>query len=108
MDEVTRVRAYALLDEAVAEHKSYAAVATMLGLSRAAVSTVARRCYPGNDAKVLRRVIEYFSRHHCPHLRDMVSADDCRRHGFGKAPTHNPMKMDHWRVCQGCPNKPPR
>jgi hypothetical protein len=105
MDNATREHAYALLEKAVIEHKSFAAVAKLLGINRATVSTVARRCYPGDDTNVLRRVLGHFDRFVCPHLRAPLTPDECRGYWSGAAPSHNPLKMEHWRACRSCSHR---
>lgn len=105
MDRATRERAYKLLFDAVMEHKSYAAVARQLGVNRATVSTVARRCYPGDPDHVLARVLARFDRIDCPYLRAPLTADECRSYWSLPAPSHNPLKMEHWRACRGCQHR---
>ncbi|AAU90940.1 MULTISPECIES: hypothetical protein [Methylococcus] len=105
MTEERRERALKLLEAAVAAHGSFAAVAKLLGLNRATISTVARRCYPGDDAKVLARVLEQFDQIACPYLRRPMAPEECRSVWSGATPSHDPALLAHRRACRSCPHK---
>ncbi|HWP00028.1 MAG TPA: hypothetical protein VNL74_05295 [Methylococcus sp.] len=105
LTEMQRRRARDLLEQALAKYGSYQAIASLLGISRAAVSTVRRGVYPGDDTNVLRAVLRRFSRVECPYLKRDLDPDECRSIHSAPAPSHNPLKMEHWRACRGCPHR---
>lgn len=81
-------------------------VAAKLGYSRATISLVLAGKYPGRADKVEARVIEVFGRVECPFEHQVITPADCKAHALVKAPTHNPIKMEHWRACLHCPMRP--
>ena len=43
----------------------------------------------------------------CPHLSGQrITVQTCVGHRTGRAPTHSPQALNHWRDCQQCPNNP--
>jgi len=98
-----------LLEDAVSAHpKGKAGVAVMLGYGRALISRVLSPNDPTDvSEKLARRIID---RLHivaeCPATTLPQPRSECRRISTGHAPTHNPLAMRIWKVCQACPHKP--
>lgn len=105
MTEQERQRAEALLDAAVAEYRTYTAVAALLGYDRATVSTVHRGCYPGDAANVLAAVLARFDRIECPYWQRSIAQDECRAVWEGATPSHDPAALAHRRVCRTCAHR---
>ena len=82
-------------------------VAGRLGVGRSYVSQALHGLRPGGMPKSFTdRVIQRFHRVTCPARMDLeVERRECYR-GNAKAPTHNPLELRVWKVCQTCPNKP--
>ncbi|UOO93606.1 hypothetical protein [Vitreoscilla stercoraria] len=85
---------------------SIAKVAKKLEYSPAVVSLVLSGKYQGNIDNVIKRVIEMYMIVECPYLEAKMVLNDCRTFALGRAPTHSPPKMQHWRACRRCPLKP--
>ena len=78
-----------------------------IGMSRSAVSLILSNRYPSpSTAGVERRVMEALGRIECVALCEVITAEQCQTFRERRAPTHNPMAMQHWRACQHCPNNP--
>ncbi|MCD5362767.1 XRE family transcriptional regulator [Chromobacterium aquaticum] len=91
---------------AEAERTSMRSVAARLGYSLTTISLVLSGKYPGRPDKIAKAVIELLEQAvACPYLGQTIAADLCRSHATGPAPTHNPLKMAHWRACQQCQNR---
>lgn len=57
--------------------------------------------------RFIDRVIDrYHVVDRCPATLQSQSRAECRRIALGPAPTHNPLAMRIWKVCQGCQHKP--
>ena len=94
----------ALLDEATSKN-SQREVAERLGYSHTTLNLITNGKYGGKTDKFAARVIEVYGVVDCPHLLAKIPLSQCRNTAHGKAPTHNPTKMAHWRACQRCPHK---
>lgn len=94
----------ALLDEATSKN-SQREVAERLGYSHTTLNLIINGKYGGKTDKFAARVIEVYGVVDCPHLKTKILLSQCRTTAHGKAPTHNPTKMAHWRACQRCPHK---
>ncbi|MEE1951002.1 hypothetical protein V0R48_18645 [Pseudomonas alcaligenes] len=78
-----------------------------IGMSRSAVSLILSNRYPSpSTAGVERRVMEALGRIECVALCEVITAEQCQTFRERRAPTHNPMAMQHWKACQHCPNNP--
>lgn len=77
-----------------------------VGVSRTAVSLVLVNRYPCSTEGVARKVMDVLGRIECVALGEVITAEQCQTYRERKAPTHNPMAMQHWRACQHCPNNP--
>ena len=100
---------YRLLSEAVAAagKGGVTKVAARLGVDRSYVSQVIHGLRKSVPKTFTDRVIERF--HvipECPATLQPQPRSECIRLGCGAAPTHNPLSMRIWRMCQTCPNKP--
>ena len=98
---------FGILEARVAE-SSRGVAAKELGYSLTAVSLIMNGKYAGSTDKVCERVLEVYTRITCPHTETEMLLMACMETANGKAPTHNPMKMAHWRACQNCPKRPKR
>jgi len=81
---------------------SAAAVARKLGVSRTAVSLCLLGKYPGGTQKMAARVLALLGERFCPRAGHCISAGECLSQCRQIAPTHNPMQMRGWGVCQQC------
>ena len=88
------------------EQSNRARAAERVGVSRTAVSLVLVNRYPCSTDGVERQVMEVLGRIDCVALGEVITAEQCQTYRERKAPTHNPMAMQHWRACQYCPNNP--
>lgn len=78
-----------------------------IGMSRTAVALVLANKYPSpSTAGIERRVMATLGRRDCPAMGERISTQQCRDYRERPAPTHNPMAMRVWRVCQTCPHNP--
>ncbi len=78
-----------------------------IGMSRSAVSLALANKYPSpSTAGIERRVLEALGNLQCPAQEATITSEQCREYRERPAPTHNPMAMRVWRICQGCPNNP--
>lgn len=94
-----------LLRDAVAA-SSITAVAERLGLSRTAVSLVLAGKYGAKTDRIEAKVLAALGQVHCPAQGADIPPDQCRTFREARAPMHNPIAMQHWRICQHCPNNP--
>lgn len=97
-------QALQLINQAVIDLGSKAAVATKMGVSRTAISLVLAGKYKGDPANVYATAIAVFGGVDCPHLEQRIDVAACIAYGTGLPPTQNPMAMRHYRACQSCPN----
>lgn len=78
-----------------------------IGISRTAVSLLlANRYSSPSTAGMERRILAALDGILCPAQDQNISTEQCREYRDRPAPTHNPMAMRVWRVCQNCPNNP--
>lgn len=91
-----------------------AGVATRLGFKRAYVSRVIATLegrssgFPnGVPQPFIARVMDRLHViRECPATHQPQPRGECQRIGNGAAPTHNPLALRIWKVCQGCQHKP--
>lgn len=104
-----------LLEAARASHpKGKAGVAARLGVSRAYVSRAfgtidgLKSGFAGGVPEKFKRLV--IDRLHevreCPATLQPQPVSECRRIAFKPAPTHNPLQMRIWRICQSCTYRP--
>ncbi len=98
-----------LLIEAVEKHpKGKAGVAIRLGYGRSMISRVLSPNDPTEISEALAdRIIDRF--HvipECPATMHPQPRSECLRLSRDHAPTHNPLAMRIWKVCQSCAHKP--
>ncbi|MFB9160177.1 helix-turn-helix domain-containing protein [Chromobacterium violaceum] len=79
--------------------------AKLLGYSRTTVSLVLAGKYPGQTERVAEVVLHTLGRVACPYLGRDLTPDECKAQSTSQAPTHNPLKLAHWRACQQCQNR---
>lgn len=78
-----------------------------IGMSRSAVSLALANRYPSpSTGGIEQRVIDALDGRECPAQGKRISAEACHEFRSRPAPTHNPMAMRAWRICQGCPHNP--
>lgn len=83
--------------------------AERIGISRTAVSLLlANRYSSPSTAGMERRILAALGGIYCPAHNEMISTEQCRAYRDRPAPTHNPMAMRVWRVCQSCEHNPKR
>jgi hypothetical protein len=99
-----------LLRQCVEEHEGNKAKAAIrLGISRAAVSTLLRGCYPSpNTEKVGAKIIERMARVECPHSLQFIPMFECRQNRERDCPTNDALQVRFWRTCQTCQHNPKR
>lgn len=90
---------------AEAERTSMRSVAARLGYSPTTISLVLSGKYPGRPDKIAKAVLAQLDVVTCPYLRQNLPQVECQRIAHAPAPTHHPMKLSHWRACQGCPHR---
>ncbi len=81
-------------------------VAEKLGYSITTVNQIAKGKYAGSTTKVAEKVILVYTQIKCPFNEQIITMQDCREQAHAPAPTHNPMKMQHWKACLKCPKRP--
>ncbi|MBA5605860.1 XRE family transcriptional regulator [Duganella sp. FT3S] len=92
-----------LRDEA--EKTSIGRAALRVGYSRTAISQALSGKYPGDLGKLERMVLaalELPMAVACPYLQLNLPTTMCHEFAAKRAPTHNPVAMQHWRACQQC------
>ncbi|OHX21215.1 helix-turn-helix domain-containing protein [Chromobacterium sphagni] len=87
------------------ERTSIGQAAKLLGYSRTTVSLVLAGKYPGQTERVAGAVLNTLGRVACPYLGRDLTPDECKAQSTSQAPTHNPLKLAHWRACQRCQNR---
>lgn len=86
---------------------SMTAVAKRVGISRTAVSLCLSGKYGAKTERVAAKVLAILGESvDCPAMGQIVAKEKCRDFCTRRAPTHNPVAMQHWRTCQRCPNNP--
>lgn len=93
--------------KAEADRTSMGVVANRVGYSRTSISLVLAGKYPGKTDRIAEAVMDKLvTAVDCPYLGESLPAEVCRQHATGPAPTHNPLKLAHWRTCRQCPQQP--
>lgn len=98
-----------LLIEAVKTHpKGKAGVAIRLGYGRSMISRVLSPNDPTgiSDALADRIIDRFHVVQECPATNLEQPRSECLRLSRDHAPTHNPLAMRIWKICQSCTNKP--
>ncbi|MNN46259.1 hypothetical protein D3C81_1606350 [compost metagenome] len=94
-----------LAKEVTATSRTHAAI--RISMSRTAVSLLLDNKYPSpTTAGIERRVMEVLGRIECVATGDSLTVEQCQGFYQRPAPTHNPLAMQHWRVCQHCTFNP--
>lgn len=91
---------------AEARRTSMRAVASALDYSPTTVSLVLAGKYPGKTDRIAKAVMSLLDVVECPHIGQSMPLAECHVLALAPAPTHHPMKLSHWRSCQGCPHRP--
>lgn len=86
--------------------KSMNAVARELAYSKTTLSLIMNGKYTGKTDRVRDKVLATYAQVRCPHQNQVIVMSECVALATAAAPTHNPLKMQQWRACQRCPNKP--
>ena len=95
---------FALLKAQIAA-ASLRQVAAELGYSGTTLSLIVHGKYAGKTDRVAAAVAARYETVACPYQGKTIPLHECRSTAQGKAPTHNPMKMQQWLVCQKCPKR---
>ena len=77
-------------------------VAAELGYSGTTLSLIVHGKYAGKTDRVAAAVAARYETVACPYQGKTIPLHECRSTAQGKAPTHNPMKMQQWLACQKC------
>ncbi|PPD36047.1 MAG: hypothetical protein CTY18_06105 [Methylomonas sp.] len=88
-------------------------VAQRIGVPRCTLSLVVSGKYGlstqrpngANPKRILAKFELIYSRIDCPHLKQSLTREICQVYAEKKRP-NNPIRLQHWRACQNCPNKP--
>lgn len=89
------------------EDSTVSAVAKKIGYSSTSISLIMHGKYNGKADRVAKKVLETFTKVGCPYLGQEVDMPTCIEIALSPAPTHNPLKMQHWKACLKCPKRPP-
>nr|DAS41287.1 MAG TPA: LAC REPRESSOR HEADPIECE/DNA Complex, HALF-OPERATOR, LAC OPERATOR, LAC [Caudoviricetes sp.] len=92
---------FALLKAQIAA-ASLRQVAAELGYSGTTLSLIVHGKYAGKTDRVAAAVAARYETVACPYQGKTIPLHECRSMAQGKAPTHNPMKMQQWLACQKC------
>ncbi len=92
---------FALLKARIAA-ASLRQVAAELGYSGTTLSLIVHGKYAGKTDRVAAAVAARYETVACPYQGKTIPLHECRSTAEGKAPTHNPMKMQQWLACQKC------
>ena len=92
---------FALLKARIAA-ASLRQVAAELGYSGTTLSLIVHGKYAGKTDRVAAAVAARYETVACPYQGKIIPLHECRSTAEGKAPTHNPMKMQQWLACQKC------
>ena len=76
--------------------------AAELGYSGTTLSLIVHGKYAGKTDRVAAAVAARYETVACPYQGKTIPLHECRSTAQGKAPTHNPMKMQQWLACQKC------
>jgi hypothetical protein len=90
----------ALLEQRL-KSKNNKEVADELGISRAAVSMVARGRYPANPEWIYRLAEERYGKFLCPFLNYSISRAECDAFS-GRGRPEGREDIRHWRACKSC------
>lgn len=85
---------------------SIGAVAKRLNLSRTTLSLCLSGKYGAKTDRIAERVLRVLGSFHCPMLDESITPGVCTEQSERRAPVHNPMAMQGWRVCQQCEHHP--
>lgn len=96
---------FILLKAKIAE-KTMQVVAAELDYSKTALSLIVNGKYAGKPDRVRQKVLSTYDIVDCPYHNKLIDKKECVALATAAAPTHNPLKMQQWRACQRCPNKP--
>ena len=87
------------------ERSSQRLAAEKFGVSLTTVSLIMNGKYQAKTDKVADRVMQVYTNVECPYTGSVMTLKDCREQAASQAPTHNPIKMQHWRACQNYPKR---
>ena len=93
----------ALLQAAVAR-TGQQKTASLIGISRPAVSLLLSGKYPAKDlAPVTAKIRTALARVDCPHLGRTLALAACQGHRRRPVPQSSAAALRHWQACRGCP-----
>lgn len=81
-------------------------VAKRLKLSRTTVSLCLSGKYGAKTDRIAERVLKVLGSFYCPMRAEAITPSACTEQNERRAPVHNPMAMQGWRVCQQCEHHP--
>lgn len=83
-------------------------VADKIGVSRVYVSRVAGGHIDPVSPRFIARLLGWYERIACPHLRSEITPAQCRSHAQRPYKAlEGPAEVEHWRACQRCTAKAP-
>lgn len=95
-----------LFDAAVAKHGPVN-LAVMLGYSNHTLVSRIKNGHVEASGQFQARVMDrLYIVAQCPATGLEEQRSHCKQIAHAKAPTHNPLAMRTWKVCQTCPHKP--
>lgn len=92
--------------EAAVKRDGVVKVAARLGYSNHTLVSRVLHGFPANPKFVQKVINRYYVVAECPATGLEQPRSECRRIALGAAPTHNPLAMRIWKVCQGCQHRP--
>jgi transcriptional regulator with XRE-family HTH domain len=98
-----------VLDDAIANDPlGRKGVADKIGVSRVYVSRVASGAIHPVSPRFIARLLGWYERITCPHLRSEITPAQCRSHAQrAYKALEGPAEVEHWRACQRCTVKAP-
>lgn len=82
---------------------SFQAIATRIGVSKAAVVLWFNGKYPAKGTAIEARIIAQYDTVACPYLGQTISLRACAEYHSKPIPTSSPSALSHWRACKQCP-----
>ena len=99
-------RAHELCLAALAAGKTRQQIALETGYSRTAISLYLSGQYTADPGQIEAAICKAYDRHDCPHTRDVITPDVCRRKALAAEPFGGSERRRWWLCCQSCPHKP--
>jgi hypothetical protein len=82
---------------------SFQAIATRIGVSKAAVVLWFNGKYPAKGTAIEAKIVAQYDTVDCPYLQQTISLICCGEFNRKDIPTSSPSALSHWRACKTCP-----